>query len=53
MEIPAETYPTLEQGFTILTRTKKYSLVNEFSYFMQSKEGRGILMRYGFNVPEG
>ena len=52
MEIPAETYPTLEQGFTILTRTKKYSLVNEFSYFMQSKEGRGILMRYGFNVPE-
>ncbi len=52
LEIPAETYPTLEQRFTILTRTKKYSLVNEFSCFVQNKEGRGILMRYGFNVPE-
>ncbi|MEE9165756.1 MAG: molybdate ABC transporter substrate-binding protein, partial [Nitrospinota bacterium] len=53
LEIPAETYPTLEQGFTILTRTKKYSLVNEFSYFVQSKEGKSVLMQHGFDVPVG
>mgnify|MGYP001310365087 FL=1 len=51
MEIPAETYPTLEQGFTILTRTKKSSLVKEFSNFLQSKEGRTILIHNGFNLP--
>ena len=51
LEIPAETYPTLEQGFTILTRTKKDSLVIEFTDFVQSKEGRSILMQHGFDVP--
>ena len=51
LEIADETYPALEQGFTVLTRTKKKSLANEFSSFVQSKEGKSVLIQHGFNVP--
>ena len=52
-EIPAETYPPIEQKFIILKRTKKYPLVREFTDFVQGREGQSILIRHGFEVPAG
>lgn len=52
LEIPAETYPPLEQGFIILRRTKKYQVAKKFVDFVQSREGERVLMQHGFDVPE-
>ncbi len=50
-EIPVETYPPIEQEFIILRRTKKLKLVRDFTDFIKSREGKSILVKYGFNVP--
>lgn len=50
-KIPLETCPPIEQKLIILKRTKRYSIVREFADFLQSMEGKNILVHYGFNIP--
>lgn len=51
LEIPSENYPPIEQGFIVLTRTKKYPMAKKFVDFVQGREGMKVLMRHGFDVP--
>lgn len=51
-EIPDGTYTKIEQEFIILNRAKNKHAAREFTNFVQSKAGKDILMRYGFDIPE-
>lgn len=53
LEIPVATYPPIEQGFIILKRSKKYQMVKAFADFVLSREGKGVLLKHGFDVPVG
>jgi molybdate transport system substrate-binding protein len=50
--IPAETYPPISQDFIILKRNRKLELVKEFTDFVKSRQGKTILMKYGFDTPK-
>jgi molybdate transport system substrate-binding protein len=51
-EVPLDSYPTLEQAGVILAWAKDAAACQEVRAFVISREGRSILKRYGFVVPE-
>ncbi|MDH4186400.1 MAG: molybdate ABC transporter substrate-binding protein [Nitrospira sp.] len=50
-EIPANTYPPLEQGAAILQHSTHQGAARRFVDFMKSEQGQEIMQRYGFTVP--
>jgi molybdate transport system substrate-binding protein len=50
--IPAETYPSLQQAVVILHRSREGVLAQAFIDFIKGKEGKAILERYGFKIPQ-
>lgn len=51
-EIPAEAHPPLVQGAVLLTGAAHPVEAQTFLSFLQSTEGRAIMTRYGFVVPD-
>ncbi len=49
--IPAVSYSRLEQAYIVLQRGKDKSSVKSFLEFVQGKNGKKILSRYGFVLP--
>lgn len=49
--IPETLHQPLEQGFVITRRAADNPLAQHFANFVQSKEARAILLRYGFAPP--
>jgi molybdate transport system substrate-binding protein len=50
--VPAEAHPPLEQGGAILQRAREPELALAFRDFLLGPEGRAILERYGFVLPQ-
>jgi molybdate transport system substrate-binding protein len=50
--VPLEAYPRLEQGGVVLEWGRDSGAAEAFSAFLQNSEGKEILQRYGFYVPE-
>ena len=50
-EIPAETYPPIEQGAVLLKSTKNKNAARAFLEFVGSSAGRKILEKHGFAIP--
>jgi len=51
-EVPLDAYPKLEQGGVILKASKNTEDARAFRDFVLSEQGRAILKRYGFFLPE-
>lgn len=51
-EIPQETHPTLEQGAVMLKTPRHREAAGQFMKFIQSDQGREIMTRYGFTLPD-
>lgn len=51
-EIPAEFHPPLEQGVIQLKGARQPTVARNFLEFLKGSEGRAIMTRYGFVVPE-
>ncbi len=51
-EIPADTYPPLEQGAAILKQSKNQEAAGRFLEFLKGSQGQDIMRRYGFTLPE-
>jgi len=51
-EIPQETHPTLEQGAVMLKTSRHREAAGQFMKFIQSDQGREIMTRYGFTLPD-
>jgi len=51
-EVPLDAYPKLEQGGVILKSAKNIEGARAFRDFVLSENGRAILKRYGFFLPE-
>jgi molybdate transport system substrate-binding protein len=51
-EIPLEAYPKMEQGGIILKWAKDPDAAHAFRDFVLGKDGRAVLKRYGFFLPE-
>jgi molybdate transport system substrate-binding protein len=50
-EIPAASYPRIEQGGVILSWAADPGAAQQFRSFMTGAEARAVLERYGFSVP--
>ena len=50
-EIPAETYPPLQQGAVILKSSKQQESAKQFLELMKGVQGQEIMKRYGFTLP--
>jgi molybdate transport system substrate-binding protein len=50
-EIPAETYPPIEQGAVVLKSAKNKNAARAFLEFVSSPAGREILEKHGFAIP--
>jgi molybdate transport system substrate-binding protein len=48
-EVPAESYPAIEQGAVVLRSSQNKSAAKSFLDFVQSAEGRATLKQYGFS----
>lgn len=51
-DIPASTYPRLEQGGTILKAAADVDAARAFRGFLLSADGQAILKQYGFSLPD-
>ena len=51
-ELPAETYPRLEQGGVVLSWTQDRAAAESLRAFLTGGEGKALLRRYGFSLPE-
>lgn len=51
-EVPAEAHLPIEQGAVILRSAKNVAAAERFLDFLRGPEGRAIMTRYGFMVPE-
>jgi len=51
-DIPASTYPRLEQGGTILKAAADVDAARAFRGFLLSADGQAILKQYGFSHPD-
>jgi molybdate transport system substrate-binding protein len=51
-EIPAETYPPIQQGAVVLKSAKSKNAARAFLEFVGSPAGRKILEKHGFTIPE-
>ena len=52
-EIPLDAYPEMQQGGIILNSTKEPEAAKMFRDFILGQQGRAVLQRYGFFLPEG
>jgi molybdate transport system substrate-binding protein len=52
-EVPASTYPRLEQGGTILKWAVDIDAARALRGFLLSADGQAILKQYGFSIPIG
>ena len=50
-DVPANTYPAIEQGAVVLKRAKNKAAAQRFLHFVQSEAGRRTLGRRGFALP--
>ena len=50
-EVPADTYPAIQQAVVVLKSAKNKEAARKFVEFVKSSAGREILVRYGFTVP--
>jgi molybdate transport system substrate-binding protein len=50
--VPHEAYPTLQQGGVILTWTNDLDAAQQIKSFVTGPDGRAILKRFGFTLPE-
>ena len=51
-EVPAEAHPRLEQGGVVLTGGKNAAAARGLRAVLTGKEGRAVLARYGFVLPD-
>jgi molybdate transport system substrate-binding protein len=51
-ELPAEAYPRLNQGGVILSWARDRPAAEAVRAFLTGAEGRAVLRRYGFSLPE-
>ena len=51
--VPLEAYPRLEQGGVIMNWTQDRDAAQALRSFLTGDDGRAILQRYGFLLPEG
>lgn len=51
-EIPTTAYPRMEQGGVILKSAKDVNAARSFRSFLLGAQGRAILKRYGFYLPD-
>jgi molybdate transport system substrate-binding protein len=51
--VPAESYPRLDQGEVVITRSPRKALAARFLDFLHSPPASAVLKRYGFALPEG
>jgi molybdate transport system substrate-binding protein len=51
-DIPASTYPRLEQGGTIMKGASDVDAARAFRGFLLSADGQAILKQYGFSIPD-
>ncbi len=52
IEIPASTYPPIQQACVILKSAKRQKLAREFESFVQQSASVNIFKKYGFEVPD-
>jgi molybdate transport system substrate-binding protein len=52
-EVPPDAYPRLEQGGVILSRAQDRQAAEALRSFLTGAEGKAVLKRYGFILPEG
>ncbi|MDE2154389.1 MAG: molybdate ABC transporter substrate-binding protein [Xanthomonadaceae bacterium] len=50
--VPAAAYSALRQSFVLTRRGAGNPLARDFAQYMQGAQARGILMRYGFHLPD-
>jgi len=50
--VPDDLHQPLEQGFIVTKRGAGNPVAEAFAKFMQSKEAKAILLRYGYSLPE-
>ncbi len=51
-EVPLDCYPKMEQGGIILKGAKELETARVFRDFILGEQGRAVLKRYGFSLPE-
>ncbi len=51
-EVPASAHPAIEQGAVVLRGAKHPEEARAFLEFLRSREGREVMTRYGFVLPE-
>jgi molybdate transport system substrate-binding protein len=49
--VPTDSYPALEQGAVILSKSKNYALAVQFLKYLDSSESQAIFRQFGFVVP--
>ena len=49
--VPADSYPALEQGAVILSKSKNKTLAAQFLKYLAGSESQAIFRQYGFVVP--
>jgi len=52
VEVPADSYPRLEQGGAILRGVKDVEAAMALRAFLTGSDGRAVLQRFGFGLPE-
>jgi molybdate transport system substrate-binding protein len=50
-ELPADTYPEMQQGVGILSSSKHKTAAQAFIDYISSADGAAVLEQYGFHVP--
>ena len=50
-EVPADSYPKMEQSGIIVKTSRNAALAQKFRAFLLSEQGRSLLKRYGFYLP--
>jgi ABC-type molybdate transport system substrate-binding protein len=50
-ELPADSYPELQQGVALLSASKHKPAAQAFVEYVLSAEGSAVLAQYGFRLP--
>lgn len=50
-ELPADSYPEMQQGVAVLSSSKHKQAAQAFIDYITSSEGTAVLQQYGFRVP--
>jgi molybdate transport system substrate-binding protein len=52
IDVPADSYPRLDQAGVILASAQDKHIAATFLNFMASAQGKAVLRRYGFVIPD-